>query len=50
MRSLLICTAHPIFAGYKIEKNKIGWAYRIYTERRGVHRVFGCETGRKDIT
>jgi hypothetical protein len=35
-RSLMICTSHPICAGYKIEKSKMGEACSAYggEERR----------------
>ena len=37
MRSLVICTAHPIFSGDKIENNEMGGACGAYRgEERGV--------------
>jgi hypothetical protein len=30
MRSLMICTSHPLFADDKIEKNEMGRACRVY--------------------
>jgi hypothetical protein len=36
MRSLMICTPHPIFSGDKIEKNKLSEACSVYGERRGL--------------
>jgi len=35
MRSLIICTPHPIFSDDKIEKNEMGGAYSAMGERRG---------------
>jgi hypothetical protein len=42
MRSLMICTAHQMFAGDKIEKNEMGGACRAYGGGRV--QVFGGET------
>jgi hypothetical protein len=39
MRSSMICTAHQIFSGDKIEKNEMGGACNTYGEQRGVYRV-----------
>jgi hypothetical protein len=39
MRSLMICTPYPIFAGGKIKKNEMGWACGAMEEGRGVHRI-----------
>ena len=38
MRSLMICTAHPVLWGNKIERNEMGGACGTYGER-GVHKV-----------
>jgi hypothetical protein len=35
----MICTAHPILLGDKIEKNEMGGACSAVGERRGVYRV-----------
>jgi hypothetical protein len=40
MRSLMICTPHPILWGGKIEKTEMGWACGAYGKGRSVHRVF----------
>jgi hypothetical protein len=39
MRSLMICTAHPILFVDKIEKNETGGACSAYGEGRAVSRV-----------
>jgi len=43
MRSLVICTAHPIFAGYKIEKNEMGGTCRAYGGEERRIQGFGWE-------
>jgi hypothetical protein len=35
----MICTAHPILFGEKIENNEMDGACSVYGERRGVYRV-----------
>jgi hypothetical protein len=39
MRSLMICTPHPIFSGDKIGKNEMGGALAFMGERRGLYRL-----------
>jgi hypothetical protein len=39
MKSLLICTAHPILFSDQIEKNEIGGECSMYGDRRGVYSV-----------
>ena len=44
MKSLMICTAHQIVSGYKIDKNEMGGACSAYGgEERGI-QGFGGET------
>jgi hypothetical protein len=44
MRSLMICTPHPILFGYKIEKSEMGGECSAYGgEERPIHG-FGGET------
>jgi len=50
MRSLMICTAHPIYSGDKIEKNEMDGTGNMYGERRGVHRVLvGKPEGKRPL-
>jgi hypothetical protein len=44
MRSLMICTAHPIFSGDKIEKNEMGGACSMYWGEERCIQGFGGET------
>jgi hypothetical protein len=39
MRSIMICTLHPILFSDNIEKNEMGGACSAYGERRGMYRV-----------
>ena len=36
----MVCTAHRILLGDKIEKNEMDWACSTYGERTGVYRVW----------
>ena len=40
MGSLMICTAHPLLFGGKMEKYEMGGACSSYGGRRGVYRVW----------
>jgi hypothetical protein len=44
MRSLVICTAHPILFGVKIEKNAMGGACSAYGGEERLIQGFGGET------
>ena len=44
MRSLMICTAHPILCGDKIETNEMGGACGTYGGRERCAQGFGGET------
>jgi hypothetical protein len=50
MRSLMICTPHPVLLGDKIEKDEMGGAGNAYGERRGAYWVIGLETGGNKTT
>jgi hypothetical protein len=44
MRSLMICTPHPIFKGVQIEKYKIGGACSMYEGEERCIQGFSGET------
>jgi len=44
MRSLMICTPHPIFPDDKIEKNEMGGACSAYGGEERRIQGFGWET------
>jgi hypothetical protein len=48
MRSLMICTPHPVFSGDKIEKNEMGGAYSMYGGEEKCMQDFGGETSGKE--
>jgi hypothetical protein len=49
MRSLMICTPHPLLWG-KIERNEMGGACSMYGEWRGVYRVLmGKPEGKRPL-
>jgi len=50
MRSLMICTHHPICSGDKIEKNEMGEACGAYGGEERCIQGFGWETSGKEIT
>jgi hypothetical protein len=50
MRSIMICTHHPIFSGDKIEKNEIGRACSRYWSVERRIQGFGGETWGKETT
>jgi hypothetical protein len=50
MRSLMSCTAHPFFAGDKIEKNEISGACSTDGVERGVYKVLvGKPKGKRPL-
>jgi hypothetical protein len=50
MRSLMICTPHPIFLGDKITKNEMGRHVARMGERRGLYRVLvGKHEGKRPL-
>ena len=44
MRSLMICTPHPIFSGDEIEKNEMGGTCSAYGGKKRRILGFGRET------
>jgi hypothetical protein len=43
----MICNAHPILFGGKIEKNEMGGACSSYGERRGIYRILVAKPNEK---